>query len=64
VTNLENGRKVTVRVIDRGPYGENWREGTVIDVSPAAAKQLGMLKEGQVRARVTVLHLGSGRARP
>jgi rare lipoprotein A len=61
VTNLENGRKVTVHIIDRGPYGENWREGTVIDLSPAAAKQLGMLKDGQVRARVTVVRLGSGR---
>jgi rare lipoprotein A len=61
VTNLENGRKVTVQIIDRGPYGENWREGTVIDLSPAAAKQLGMLKDGQVRARVTVVRLGSGR---
>ena len=61
VTNLENRRRVTVEIIDRGPYGDNWREGTVIDLSPAAAKQLGMLKDGQVRARVTVVRLGSGR---
>jgi rare lipoprotein A len=61
VTNLENRRKVTVQIIDRGPYGDNWREGTVIDLSPAAAWQLGMLKDGQVRARVSVLRLGSGR---
>jgi rare lipoprotein A len=61
VTNLENRRDVTVQIIDRGPYGENWREGTVIDVSPAAAKQLGMLKDGQVRVRVTVVRRGSGR---
>ena len=64
VTNLENRRRVTVQIIDRGPYGENWREGTVIDVSPAAARQLGMLKDGQVRARVSVLRLGSGRPTP
>lgn len=55
VTNLENGRKVTVRIIDRGPYGENWREGTIIDLSRAAARRLGMLKDGQVRARVEIL---------
>ena len=61
VTNLENRRRVTVEIVDRGPYGDNWREGTVIDLSPAAAKQLGMLKDGQVRARVTVVRLGSGR---
>ena len=58
VTNLENKRKVTVQIIDRGPYGKNWREGTVIDLSPAAAKQLGMLKDGQVRARVSVVRFG------
>lgn len=58
VTNLENGRRVRVRIIDRGPYGQNWREGTIIDLSPAAAKRLGMLKEGQVRARVRVIKYG------
>jgi rare lipoprotein A len=60
VTNLENGRRVTVRIIDRGPYGKNWREGTVIDLSPAAARRLGMLKDGQVRARVSVVRFGPG----
>jgi rare lipoprotein A len=55
VTNLENRRQVTVRIIDRGPYGLNWREGTIIDLSPAAARGLGMLKDGQVRARVEVI---------
>ena len=59
VTNLENRRTVTVQIIDRGPYGDNSREGTVIDLSPAAATQLGMLKDGQVRARVSVIRLGS-----
>jgi len=34
---------------------------TVIDLSPAAAKQLGMLKDRRGRARVTVVRLGSGR---
>ena len=58
VINLENGRRVRVRVVDRGPYGENWREGTIVDVSPAAARRLGMLRDGQVRARVEVIRLG------
>lgn len=62
VTNLENGRKVRVRIVDRGPYKKNWREGTIIDVSPAAARRLGMLKDGQVRARVRVLKQGPDRA--
>jgi rare lipoprotein A len=58
VTNLENGRSVDVRIIDRGPYGQNWREGTIIDLSRAAANRLDMIEDGQVRVRVRVLYLG------
>jgi rare lipoprotein A len=60
VTNVENGRSVTVRIIDRGPYGKNDREGTIIDVSRAAAQRLRMIRDGQVRARVAVLEVGDG----
>lgn len=42
VTNLENGNTVEVEINDRGPYVP----GRVIDVSYAAAKQLGFLKSG------------------
>jgi rare lipoprotein A len=55
VTNLENGRSVTVRIIDRGPFGQNRREGAIIDLSRAAARQIGMMEDGQVRVRVRVL---------
>jgi rare lipoprotein A len=58
VTNVQNGRSVTVRIIDRGPYGKNYREGTIIDLSRAAARRLRMLRDGQVPARVEVLRLG------
>lgn len=61
VTNANNGRSVTVRIIDRGPYGKNYREGTIIDVSRAAATRLRMLRDGQVPARVEVLKLGDDR---
>jgi rare lipoprotein A len=60
VENLENGRAVTVRVIDRGPYGPNHRHGAIIDLSRSAARRLRMIKEGKVRVRVVVLRLGSG----
>jgi rare lipoprotein A len=60
VINLENGRAVTVRIVDRGPYGKNWREGTIIDLSRAAARRLDMIEDGQVRVRVVLLHLGDG----
>jgi peptidoglycan lytic transglycosylase len=37
VTNARNGHTVVVRVNDRGPYGR----GRIIDLTPAAARQLG-----------------------
>lgn len=60
VTNLENGRAVTVRVIDRGPYGRNFRHGAVIDLSRAAARRIKMIHPGKVRVQLTVLRMGSG----
>jgi rare lipoprotein A len=38
VTNRKNGRSVVVRIIDRGPY----IRGRVIDLSPAAAREIGL----------------------
>lgn len=48
VENTENGRKVKVRVNDRGPY----IKGRILDVSLGAAKRLGMVERGVVRARL------------
>ena len=42
VTNQRNGRSVSVRVNDRGPYVS----GRIIDLSKAAAAKLGMLASG------------------
>lgn len=42
VTNRRNGRTIIVTVNDRGPA----RPGRIIDLSPAAAAQLGMKKKG------------------
>ena len=50
VTNLENGRSVSVRINDRGPH----RKGRVIDVSYVAAKRLGFVRDGVARVRVQV----------
>lgn len=55
VTNLENGRRVTLRVIDRGPYGRNVRKGTVVDVSRGAARRLQFIEDGVTRVRIDVL---------
>jgi rare lipoprotein A len=48
VTNLDNGKSVMVRVNDRGPYVND----RIIDMSYAAAKQLGYLSRGRARVRV------------
>jgi rare lipoprotein A len=48
VTNLKNGRKVQVRINDRGPF----IKGRIIDLSYAAAKKIGMLSQGVVKVRV------------
>jgi rare lipoprotein A len=61
VTNVRNGRTVTVRIVDRGPYGKNYREGTIIDLSRAAANQLRMVRDGQIPARLQVLELGEAK---
>lgn len=42
VENLDNGREITVRVNDRGPFARN----RIIDLSYAAAAKLGILEEG------------------
>lgn len=48
VTNLSNDRSVIVEVTDRGPYGR----GRIIDLSYAAAKELGMLSQGVATVKV------------
>lgn len=48
VTNLRNGRHVTVRINDRGPFAK----GRVIDLSRAAARKIGMIRSGTARVRL------------
>jgi peptidoglycan lytic transglycosylase len=49
VANLDNGRAVVVRINDRGPFAKD----RIIDVSKAAAKALGMVKDGVANVRVS-----------
>ncbi len=48
-------------IVDRGPYGKNRQEGAIIDLSPVAAKRLGMLRVGQARVKLEVLAWGNGK---
>lgn len=52
VTNLENGRKVIVKVNDRGPFSGN----RLIDLSYAAAKKLGMIPRGTAKVEVRAIN--------
>lgn len=51
VTNLGDGRTVVVRVNDRGP----WAHGRIIDLSFAAARQIGLHRSGTARVELTLL---------
>ena len=51
VTNLENGRRLVVRINDRGPFVDS----RIIDLSREAASELGMLSQGVGRVRVRYL---------
>jgi rare lipoprotein A len=54
VENLNNGRTVVVRINDRGPF----TGGRIIDLSKAAAANIGMIDSGVAKVRVT--HAGGG----
>ena len=51
VRNPLNGRSVTVRINDRGPWGPAWSAGVRLDLSPAAFRALGMRQSGWVCAQ-------------
>ena len=51
VTNLSNGRKVVVRINDRGPFHGN----RVLDLSRAAAEELGTLNAGVAQVQIRAL---------
>ena len=48
VTNLDNGRRIRVRVNDRGPFVR----GRILDLSREGAKELGFYMKGSARVRV------------
>jgi rare lipoprotein A len=48
VTNLDNGRRIQVRVNDRGPFVA----GRILDLSQEGARELGFYERGSARVRV------------
>lgn len=59
VTNLANGRSITVRIVDRGPALQRQASGIIIDLSRKAAEVLGFIQQGRARVRLDVLTWGS-----
>jgi rare lipoprotein A len=56
VTNVQNGRSVEVRINDRGPFVR----GRILDLSYAAALELGSLSDGAFRVKLRVLEEPAG----
>jgi len=57
VRNEKNGRALRVKVTDRGPFVA----GRIVDLSKAAAVELGSLVDGVVPVTLRVLEIGDGR---
>jgi rare lipoprotein A len=55
VTNTKNGKWVTLRVNDRGPFSKK----RIVDVSKAAALMLDMVKDGIAEVKLEVMRVGN-----
>jgi rare lipoprotein A len=55
VTNLDNGKKVVVKINDRGPF----KDDRIIDMSYGAALRLGMVDTGTARVEVRAIDAGA-----
>ena len=54
VTNPRNGKKILVRINDRGPFKAN----RILDLSYQAAKEIGLIKEGTASLSIKIMRLG------
>lgn len=60
IVNLDNGRTVTVKIVDRGPF----IQGRIIDVSPAAATTLGFRDAGLAHVKIDLVSLEAAQSGP
>jgi peptidoglycan lytic transglycosylase len=58
VENLRNGKHVLVRINDRGPFAK----GRVIDLSRAAAAEIGLIGSGVAKVRVAAVGVASAKS--
>ena len=52
VKSIRTGRSVVVRINDRGPYSKR----RIIDLSEAAAKKIGIDRQGVAEVKIYLLH--------
>jgi rare lipoprotein A len=57
VENLRNGKRVRVRINDRGPFAR----GRVIDLSRAAASEIGLVASGVAKVRVEAVGVANAK---
>jgi len=55
VTNIANGKTITVRVNDRGPHKRYVRKGRVIDLTRAAFKKISAPDQGLIKVKLEFL---------
>lgn len=60
VTNMENGRSIVLRVNDRGPFVDD----RLIDLSQAAARELGYERNGLAKVRVQFVQIADDAVAP
>ncbi len=54
VENLNNHKKVRVRINDRGPF----KKGRILDLSYGAAKKIGLIATGVAKIKAKIIQLG------
>ena len=59
VTNIKNNKSVVLRINDRGPR----QAGRILDISPAAARQLGFSRKVMREVTLDVVEIGTGKTR-
>jgi len=59
VKNLENGKSIKLTINDRGPY----RGNRIIDLSYGAAREIDMVKKGEVKVGINVIKMGDNTAK-
>ncbi len=55
VTNTQNGKKVRVRINDRGPF----KKGRILDLSLAAAKKIDLTRAGTAFVKAVIIRIGT-----